>query len=211
MAAETTPDRFASVHALLAEYDVLEKEMADPSIHADQGKARQLGKRYAALGPVIAGYRAWKSATEDLAAGKEMAADDADFASEIPGLEAKLQETETALEELLLPRDPNDDRDVILEIKAGAGGDESALFAGDLLRMYQRFAERQGWKTEIIDYADSEMGGYKETPTRPTYRCLSLIWSWRTICKHHRLCSSYYSYSNWCSCFMSERKVAASE
>ncbi len=77
-----------------------------------------------------------------------MAADDADFASEIPGLEAKLQETETALEELLLPRDPNDDRDVILEIKAGAGGDESALFAGDLLRMYQRFAERQGWKTE---------------------------------------------------------------
>jgi peptide chain release factor 1 len=62
----------------------------------------------------------------------------------------------------LLPRDPNDDRDVILEIKAGAGGDESALFAGDLLRMYQRFAERQGWKTEIIDYADSEMGGYKE-------------------------------------------------
>ena len=100
MAAATTPDRFASVHALLAEYDVLEKEMADPSIHADQGKARQLGKRYAAIGPVIAGYRAWKSATDDLAAGKEMAADDADFASEIPGLEAKLQETETALEEL---------------------------------------------------------------------------------------------------------------
>jgi len=162
MAADTTPDRFASVHALLAEYDILEKEMADPSIHADQGKARQLGKRYAALGPIIAGYRAWKSATEDLAAGKEMAADDADFAAEIPALEAKLQETETALEELLLPRDPNDDRDVILEIKAGAGGDESALFAGDLLRMYQRFAERQGWKTEIIDYADSEMGGYKE-------------------------------------------------
>ncbi|MDA2982192.1 MAG: PCRF domain-containing protein, partial [Actinomycetota bacterium] len=162
MAADTTPDRFASVHALLAEYDVLEREMADPSIHADQGKARQLGKRYAALGPIIAGYRAWKSATEDLAAGKEMAADDVDFAAEIPALEAKLQETETALEELLLPRDPNDDRDVILEIKAGAGGDESALFAGDLLRMYQRFAERQGWKTEIIDYADSEMGGYKE-------------------------------------------------
>ena len=107
MAAATTPDRFASVHALLAEYDVLEKEMADPSIHSDQGKARQLGKRYAAIGPVIAGYRAWKSATEDLAAGKEMAADDPDFASEIPALEAKLQETETALEELLLPRDPN--------------------------------------------------------------------------------------------------------
>ena len=70
MAAAATSDRFASVHALLAEYEVLEKEMADPSIHSDQGKARQLGKRYAALGPVIAGYRAWKSATEDLAAGR---------------------------------------------------------------------------------------------------------------------------------------------
>jgi peptide chain release factor 1 len=66
------------------------------------------------------------------------------------------------MEELLLPRDPNDDRDVILEIKAGVGGDESALFAGDLLRMYQRYAEKHNWKTEIIDYAESEMGGYKE-------------------------------------------------
>ena len=159
MAAE---NRFPNVPALLAEYEELEKQMADPSIHADQGQARKLGKRYAALGPVIAGYRAWKSAQDDLAAGKEMAADDADFASEIPALEAKLAETETKLEELLLPRDPNDDRDVILEIKAGVGGDESALFAGDLLRMYQRYAEKHNWKCEIIDYAESEMGGYKE-------------------------------------------------
>ena len=159
MAAE---NRFPNVPALLAEYEELEKQMADPAIHADQGQARKLGKRYAALGPVIAGYRAWKSAQDDLAAGKEMAADDADFASEIPALEAKLAETETKLEELLLPRDPNDDRDVILEIKAGVGGDESALFAGDLLRMYQRYAEKHNWKCEIIDYAESEMGGYKE-------------------------------------------------
>jgi len=93
-------DRFASVHELLKEYDILEAAMADPSIHADQGKARQLGKRYAQLGPVIAGYRAWKSAQDDLAAGKEMAADDADFASEIPALEASLQAAETKLEEL---------------------------------------------------------------------------------------------------------------
>ena len=91
-----------------------------------------------------------------------MAAEDADFASEIPALEAALEESEAKLEELLLPRDPNDDRDVIMEIKAGVGGDESALFAGDLLRMYQRYAERQGWKTEIIDATDSEMGGYKD-------------------------------------------------
>ncbi len=155
-------DKFGNVSDLLVEYVELEKELADPSIHSDQGKARKLGKRYAQLGPVIAGYRAWKSATDDLAAGKEMAAEDAAFDSELPALSAKVLETEEKLEELLLPRDPNDDRDVIMEIKAGVGGDESAIFAGDLLRMYQRYAEKNGWKTEIIDATDSEMGGYKD-------------------------------------------------
>jgi len=155
-------DKFGNVHELLDEYIQLEADLADPSIHNDQGKARQLGKRYAQLGPVIAGYRAWKSATEDLAAGREMAAEDPSFEGEIPLLETTLATAEEKLEELLLPRDPNDDRDVIMEIKAGVGGDESALFAGDLLRMYQRYAEKNGWKTEIIDATDSEMGGYKD-------------------------------------------------
>jgi peptide chain release factor 1 len=153
---------FAKADELVKEYEALEKQMADPSIHADQGKARQLGKRYAQLGPVIAGYRAWKSASDDLAAAKEMATEDESFASEIPAMEKVLIEAEDKLEDLLLPRDPNDDRDVIMEIKAGAGGDESALFAGDLLRMYQRYAEKQGWKTEIIDVTDSDLGGYKD-------------------------------------------------
>ena len=155
-------DKFGNVSDLLVEYVELEKELADPSIHSDQGKARKLGKRYAQLGPVIAGYRAWKSATDDLTAGKEMAAEDPAFESELPALTTKVTETEEKLEELLLPRDPNDDRDVIMEIKAGVGGDESAIFAGDLLRMYQRYAEKNGWKTEIIDATDSEMGGYKD-------------------------------------------------
>ena len=155
-------DKFGNVHELLDEYVELEKELADPTIHNDQGKARRLGKRYAELGPVIAGYRAWKSATEDLAAGQEMAHEDPEFAAELPALEESLATAEAKLEELLLPRDPNDDRDVIMEIKAGVGGDESALFAGDLLRMYQRYAERQGWKTEIIDATESEMGGFKD-------------------------------------------------
>ena len=155
-------DKFGNVHELLDEYVELEKELADPTIHEHQGKARKLGKRYAELGPVIAGYRAWKNATEDLAAGEEMAVEDPAFLEEIPGLERTLAQAETLLEELLLPRDPNDDRDVIMEIKAGVGGDESALFAGDLLRMYQRFAEQQGWKTEIVEATDSEMGGYKD-------------------------------------------------
>ena len=157
-----TSDRFASAHEMVSEYAELEAKMADPSIHEDQNNARKLGRRYAQLGPVVAGFKAWKSAEDDLAAAKELAAVDADFASEIPALEATVVETAQKLEELLLPRDPNDDRDVILEVKAGAGGDESAIFAGDLLRMYMRYAEKHNWKVEIIDATESEMGGYKE-------------------------------------------------
>ncbi len=155
-------DRFASAHEMVREYQELEKLMADPSIHEDQGKARQLGRRYAQLGPVVAGFNEWKSAADDLEAAKEMALEDPDFASEIPALEETVERAATRLEELLLPRDPNDDRDVIIEVKAGAGGDESALFAGDLVRMYQRYAEKRGWKIEIIDMTESDLGGYKD-------------------------------------------------
>jgi len=155
-------ERFAKVNELLAEYESLEAQMADPSIHADQNKARSLGKRYAQLGPVIAGYRAYKLAEEDFIAGKELAEVDPAFVSELAALESSKDEAAATLEELLLPRDPNDDRDVIMEIKAGAGGDESAIFAGDLFRMYSRFAEKQGWKVEVIDTTPSDMGGYKD-------------------------------------------------
>ena len=155
-------DRFASAHEMVREYQELEKQMADPSIHEDQGKARQLGRRYAQLGPVVAGFNAWKSAADDLEAAKEMAAEDPSFASEIPAMEASVETAADKLEELLLPRDPNDDRDVIIEVKAGAGGDESALFAGDLVRMYQRYAEKRNWKIEIIDMTESDLGGYKD-------------------------------------------------
>ncbi|ASY14193.1 peptide chain release factor 1 [Candidatus Planktophila dulcis] len=155
-------DRFASAHEMVREYRELELKMADPSIHEDQGNARKLGRRYAQLGPVVAGFNAWKSAADDLEAAKEMALDDASFASEIPAMEIVVEAAAEKLEELLLPRDPNDDRDVIIEVKAGAGGDESALFAGDLVRMYQRYAEKRGWKIEIIDMTESELGGYKD-------------------------------------------------
>jgi peptide chain release factor 1 len=155
-------DRFASAHEMVREYQELEKQMADPSIHEDQGKARQLGRRYAQLGPVVAGFNAWKSAADDLDAAKEMAAEDPSFASELPAMEASVETAADKLEELLLPRDPNDDRDVIIEVKAGAGGDESALFAGDLVRMYQRYAEKRNWKVEIIDMTESDLGGYKD-------------------------------------------------
>jgi peptide chain release factor 1 len=155
-------DRFASADELVKEYAELEAKMADPSIHDDANNARKLGRRYAQLGPVVSGYRVWRAAEDDLAAGREMAAEDADFASEIPALELAATYAAEKLEELLLPRDPNDDRDVILEVKAGAGGDESALFAGDLLRMYLRYAEKRNWKVEVIDATESEMGGYKD-------------------------------------------------
>jgi len=155
-------DRFASADELVKEYAELEAKMADPSIHEDASNARKLGRRYAQLGPVVSGYRVWRVAEDDLAAGREMAAEDADFAAEIPALEEAARIAGDKLEELLLPRDPNDDRDVILEVKAGAGGDESALFAGDLLRMYMRYAEKHNWKVEVIDATESEMGGYKD-------------------------------------------------
>lgn len=155
-------DRFASAHEMVREYAELEAKMADPSLHEDAGNARKLGRRYAQLGPVVAGFNAWKNAADDLEAAKEMAAEDPEFASELPAMEAKVEETAEKLEELLLPRDPNDDRDVIIEVKAGAGGDESALFAGDLVRMYQRYAEKQGWKIEVIDLTESDLGGYKD-------------------------------------------------
>jgi peptide chain release factor 1 len=155
-------DRFASADELVKEYAELEAKMADPTIHEDANNARKLGRRYAQLGPVVSGYRVWRAAEDDLAAGREMAAEDADFAAEIPALEDAARIAADKLEELLLPRDPNDDRDVILEVKAGAGGDESALFAGDLLRMYMRYAEKRNWKVEVIDATESEMGGYKD-------------------------------------------------
>ncbi|NBQ59778.1 MAG: peptide chain release factor 1 [Actinobacteria bacterium] len=155
-------ERFSKVNELLSEYESLEAQMADPAIHADQNRARSLGKRYAQLGPVIEGYRAYKLAEDDFNAGKELAESDPAFTSELAALEKSKDEAAALLEELLLPRDPNDDRDVIMEIKAGAGGDESAIFAGDLFRMYSRYAEKQGWKVEVIDTTPSDMGGYKD-------------------------------------------------
>ena len=91
-----------------------------------------------------------------------MADEDPDFAAEIPGLEEELEVAQEKLRRLLIPRDPDDGRNVILEVKAGAGGDEAALFAGDLLRMYMRYAENKGWKTEIISSTSTDVGGYKD-------------------------------------------------
>jgi len=157
-----TDTRTDRVSALVAEYAELERELADPSVHADQARARDLGRRYAELGPVVATVRELEAVREDLVAARELGAEDAAFAEEAAHLEAGLPALEERLRELLLPRDPNDSKDVILEVKAGEGGEESALFAGDLLRMYTRYAERRGWQTQLLDVTESALGGYKD-------------------------------------------------
>src|SRR5258707_11660702 len=152
---------FEAVQTLKSEYAELEKRMADPELHTDQTVARKVGKRYAALAPVVRTYDEWLETADDIEAARELAAEDPAFAEEATKLQARRDELTEKLQVLLVPRDPGDDKDAILEIKAGEGGDESALFAGDLLKMYLKFAEAQGWKTEVLDSAESDLGGYK--------------------------------------------------
>ena len=147
---------------LLGEYYELEQQLADPAVHADQAQARSLAKRYSQLTPVIAAYRELNQVESDIEAAQELAAEDPSFADEAKQLSAQREELVERLRMLLIPRDPNDDKDVILEVKAGEGGEESALFAGDLVRMYLRYAEQRGWKTEVIDSTASDLGGYKD-------------------------------------------------
>ncbi|MFJ9841207.1 peptide chain release factor 1 [Kitasatospora sp. NPDC101155] len=153
---------FEAVEELLVEHADLEKRLADPSVHSDQANARKLAKRYAELTPITRVYREWRQAGEDIEAARELAAEEPEFISEVKDSEQRRDELTEELRLLLVPRDPSDDKDVILEIKAGEGGEESALFAGDLLRMYLRYAERIGWKTEVIDSNESDLGGYKD-------------------------------------------------
>ncbi len=152
---------FEAVEGLLAEHAEIEQRLVDPATHADARLARELNRRYAELGRIIETWRSWRQLGEDAAAARELAGDDPAFAEEAAELAARQDETAERLRRLLVPRDPADDKDAILEVKSGEGGEESALFAGDLLRMYTRYAEQRGWKTEVIDAAESDLGGYK--------------------------------------------------
>lgn len=162
---------------LLSEYAELELKLADPSVHADQKQARTFGRRYAELTPIVNTYRELEGVQADLGTARELAAEDEAFAEEAKELEARVPELEEKLRNLLVPRDPNDDKDIIMEIKAGEGGEESALFAGDLLRMYLRYAERIGWKTELIDATHSDLGGYKDVTIALKARGDEGVWS----------------------------------
>ena len=152
----------SAIDDILAEHAGLEQQMSDPALHSDPGRARRVGKRFAELAPIMAVYTKLQTARDDLDAARELAADDPGFADEVPGLEAQVAELDRTLTDLLAPRDPHDGDDVVLELKSGEGGEESALFASDLARMYVRYAERRGWKVEILDATTSDLGGYKE-------------------------------------------------
>jgi peptide chain release factor 1 len=153
---------FDRLGELASEHAELERALADPSVHADADQARTLAKRYSELIPIVSAYREWQQAGEDEAAARELAPEDPAFAAEAEELAAHRAELEERLRVLLVPKDPNDERDTILEVKAGEGGEESALFASDLLRMYLRYAERHGWKTEVIDSTATGLGGVKD-------------------------------------------------
>ncbi len=153
---------FDKLGDLASEHAELERALADPGVHADADQARTLAKRYAELTPIVNAYREWQQTNGDEQAARELAHEDPAFAEEAEALVKQREEIEERLRKLLVPKDPNDDRDTIVEVKAGEGGEESALFAGDLLRMYQRYAERHGWKTEIIDSTLTGLGGVKD-------------------------------------------------
>ncbi len=152
---------FEAVEGLVEEHAELEHRLADPGIHADQGLAKRLNQRYAELSAIVRTYREWQQLGDDIGAARELATEDPSFADEAEQLAARRDTAEERLRHLLVPRDAADAKDAILEIKSGEGGEESALFAGDLLRMYTRYAERRGWKVEPIDATESDLGGYK--------------------------------------------------
>ena len=154
---ENLVERFAEVQALLG----------DPDTISNQEKFRALSKEFSQLEDVVAGFNAYRQAEDDLASAQEMLQeDDAEMREmaqeEIKVAKEEIDRLESELQILLLPRDPNDDHNCFLEIRAGAGGDEAAIFAGDLFRMYSRYAETKGWRIELVSANEGEHGGFKE-------------------------------------------------
>lgn len=154
-------ERNEEVSALLSDADVI----------SDQNRFRELSKEYAELEPIMAAYKRYRRVLEDIEEARSMLSEgDADMREmareEIDSCEAEKEKLETELQKLLLPKDPNDDKNVFLEIRAGTGGDEAAIFSGDLFRMYSRYCEQRGWKIEVLSESPGEHGGYKELITR---------------------------------------------
>ena len=152
---------FEAVEGLRAEHVELQRRLSDPATHADPRLAKQLGQRYAELEAVMSASEELQLLSSDAGAARELAGEDASFAEEATSLERRRERAEERLRRLLAPRDPADGKDALVEIKSGEGGEESALFAADLLRMYTRYAERRGWAVEILDATESDLGGVR--------------------------------------------------
>jgi peptide chain release factor 1 len=152
-----------------ARYESLTQELSSPDIMSDQTAYVKAAKQHRSLGEIVAKYRELKSLREELSGARELldtAAEDEEMREmarlEVEHLQSRVEQTEEALRFLLIPSDPNDEKNVIVEIRAGTGGDEATLFAAEMLRMYQRYSERQGWRFEILDASESGIGGVKE-------------------------------------------------
>lgn len=150
-----------------ARFEDLTRQMADPEVLSDPERYRKAAKTRSELEEIVAKYREWKSVREELEGARAMLEEsDPELrrmaAEEVARLEPQQEQLEEQLKILLLPKDPNDEKNVVLEIRAGTGGDEATLFAAEIFRMYARYAESQGWKVEISSVSESEIGGYKE-------------------------------------------------
>ena len=149
-------------------YDEIERQLGDPAVIADQRRLVELSKRHAELGEVVRRYRTWRAAAEDLATARQLLEEETSadgralLEEEVAAAPARLEALEAELRRALLPKDPNDDKDVIVEIRAGTGGEEAGLFVGDLYRMYTRWAEQHGLKVEVLSESPSDLEGYKE-------------------------------------------------
>ena len=158
-------DRLAEVEA---RYERVQAEMASPDVATDPERLRRLGKDFADLQEIVVPYREYREARRQAEEARTLAETEAEpemaayLREEADAGDARATELRTRLEELLVPKDPNDARDVIVEIRAGAGGEEAALWAGDLLELYRQYADRRGWKTDVLSASPSELGGFKE-------------------------------------------------
>ncbi len=163
------PSMLAKLDQLTERLEELNDLLMQEGITSDMDQYRKLTREHAELGPLAALYKEYKKAGDDIKTAQDMLADPdmKELAQEeIAAAKARIEQFEADLQKMLLPKDPNDERNIYLEIRAGTGGDEAALFAGDLLRMYMRFAERNRWQVEMVSESSSEIGGYKEVIVR---------------------------------------------
>ncbi len=164
-----TPDIRQKLHQACERHEELAVLLSDPEIINDQNQYRKLSREYATLDPLVNAFAEYNAVEQEIADAREMLADPdmKELAEEsLQEAQERLSELEHSLQLLLLPKDPNDDRNLFLEIRAGTGGDEAAIFAGDLFRMYSRYADSKGWKVEIISASEGEHGGYREIISR---------------------------------------------